>query len=436
MIIDTVRLFLEKYDLLRPKNNIIVAFSGGYDSMCLLDILKKLSKKYDFNLIAVHLNHNWRGEESDNEELNCKNFCRDIQFYSERLSIDIPHTETIAREERYKFFERCAKKFNSSAILTAHNANDNAETVFYRILKGTGIYGLEGISENRGIYYRPLLNVYRDEIENYCKINNLSPNSDSSNFDTKYFRNKIRHKIFPQLKQQDKNIEKHLNQLSKSAKIANEIIQTQIKNLEKYSTEEFCNLSEEFQHIIIHKFFRDNNLDYDKKRINNLCDFINATSKSKSGKTRSLTTNCKLFVNDKIIKKIYDDCCEDFYVEIKNVGEYKVLNYVFSIQEIKEPVETFKKDDEFTEFITISDINFVLRPRKDGDIIKPLGLCGSQKLKKYLNGKKIPNHEKDKLILLCDLNEVLWVAGIGLSDKIKTVDKPTHVIKLRRNCND
>ena len=192
MIIDAVELFLEKYNLLKPKNNIIVAFSGGYDSMCLLDVMKELAAKYDLNLCAVHLNHGWRGEESDKEEENCKNFCSDINFYSEKLSPDIPHTETAAREARYEFFEKCAKKFNSKVILTAHNANDNAETVFYRITRGTGITGLEGINETRGIYYRPLLNIYRADIEKYCTDKNLTPNIDSSNFNTEFARNKIR----------------------------------------------------------------------------------------------------------------------------------------------------------------------------------------------------------------------------------------------------
>ena len=106
MLKKTVELFLEKYKLLDAKNNIIVAFSGGYDSMCLLDIMIKLKEKYHFNLIAIHLNHNWRGEESDKEENLCKLFCKDITFYSEKLPSDVPHTETAARDARYDFFEK------------------------------------------------------------------------------------------------------------------------------------------------------------------------------------------------------------------------------------------------------------------------------------------------------------------------------------------
>ena len=128
----------------------IVAFSGGYDSMCLLDILYKLG----YDIVAVHLNHNWRGEESQKEQENCKKFAQanNIKYYTETLPDYIEKTETSARKARYDFFQRCAKKFNSNVIFTAHNFDDNAETILYRITKGTGTIGLQGIAENRDIF--------------------------------------------------------------------------------------------------------------------------------------------------------------------------------------------------------------------------------------------------------------------------------------------
>ena len=432
MLKNTVKLFLDKYNLLNTKNNIIVAFSGGYDSMCLLDIMIKLKKDYDFNLIAIHLNHNWRGEESDAEERNCKEFCDTITFYSEKLSQDIPHTETAAREYRYDFFEKCAKKFNSNIILTAHNANDNAETVYYRLTKGTGITGLEGIQENRGIFYRPLLNVYRQDIENYCKINNLKPNNDSSNQNTKYERNKIRHEIFPQFKKVIPNIEQILNNLSKSAKEANEIINNSIKSLEEYSTEDFINLDSIYQNAVVHRFFREHNLDYDKKTILKIVDFLNNNSTSKSGKKISLTTNKWLFVNENKIEILENVLKTKNEIQIRSAGKYEFGEYEFEIEQINKKPNKYPKNNEFEAYIEIETIDFTLRTRRDGDIIKPLGLNGTQKLKKYLNSYKIPNHEKDQIALLCNGNNVLWVSGYGMSEDIKVKTKPTHIIKLRR----
>ena len=384
MIKDTVELFLDKYDLLKPKNNIIVAFSGGYDSMCLLDVMKQLAKKYDLNIFAVHLNHSWRGKESDLEEENCKNFASDIYFYSEKLSDDVPHTETAARDARYDFFEKCAKMFDSKVVLTAHNANDNAETVFYRIMKGTGITGLEGIKENRGIYYRPLLSIYRKEIENYCTINNLKPNNDSSNSDTKYERNKIRHEIFPLLP----NIEEKLNALSASAKETNVAIEKEIKSLEKYSTKDFIKLSDFYKNAVVHKFFRANNIDYDRKRIEEIVTFIVDNSDSKAGKTISLTKDLWLFVNNKKMSKISKQEKCDFIVNVNSEGLYSFGKYQLSIKKCDKFPDKFPQDSEYIAYLNISDFNMQIRTRNDGDVIQPLGLSGSQKLKKYFNEKK------------------------------------------------
>ena len=162
MIKDCVEKFINKYNL---TGTFIVAFSGGYDSMCLLDVLSKITN----NIVAVHLNHNWRGEESQKEEENCRKFAqsKNIKYYTETLPDNIEKTETSAREARYEFFKKCAKKFNSKVVFTAHNYDDNAETILYRIIKGTGTVGLQGILEQRDIFYRPLLKISREEIKKY-----------------------------------------------------------------------------------------------------------------------------------------------------------------------------------------------------------------------------------------------------------------------------
>ena len=220
----TIKSFLRKYDLEKSDLVYLVAFSGGFDSMCLLHALKKSCKN---KIIAIHLNHKWRGEESDLEEQNCKNFCKNlkVEFYSENLAQDVAKTETAAREARYKFFEKCAEKFDSKIIFTAHNKNDNVETLIYRICTGTGISGLQGITEQRDIYYRPLLEITREEIENYCNENNLTPNNDSSNSDTKYKRNYIRAEVIPTLEKVNQTVSDSINSLSEIAREETEIIE-------------------------------------------------------------------------------------------------------------------------------------------------------------------------------------------------------------------
>jgi len=434
----TIESFLKKHGIDNQENVYLVAFSGGFDSMCLLHSLKKITRN---RIIAIHLNHNWRGEESNKEELNCKNFCSNIgvEFYCERLDDSIAHTETAAREARYNFFERCAKKFNSRIIFTAHNKNDNAETLIYRICKGTGISGLQGISENRTIYYRPLLNVDRNSIEKYCKDNNLSPNNDSSNSDTKYKRNFIRSEILPALSKINKNIVDSVNSLSKVAQEETEIIEEylnlvldRISKSGKIKTKEFLNLSEAMQRRIIYDIYTKNNLEYDREKILNTWRFIRENADSKSGKTCSLTSGLWIFTSDKYIEVISENTEELPYFHITKEGSYESCGYVFELEKFNGTVEQFPDDSEKCIYANLKNfpLNFEVRPRKEGDIIFPLGASGTQKLKKYLNSKKIPNHEKDNLLFMAQENEILWAIGLGISDKIKVAENPTHIIRL------
>lgn len=420
MIVEKVKDFIKKYNL---SGTFVVAFSGGYDSMCLLDILNKAG----YDVAAVHLNHNWRGKESLEDAKNCREFAEknNIKFYSETLGNEIEKTETAAREARYEFFKRCAERFNSKVVFTAHNFDDNAETVLYRIIKGTGTIGLQGITEHRDIFYRPLLGATREEIEKYCRLNELTPNVDSSNYNTNYKRNFIRHKILPILREINPKVSEALNTLSEIAQDDNQLI-------DNYLPANLLEASEIEQKRIIYKILTHYNLDYDKKKIDNIQKFIQENRNSKSGKKCSLTDNLWLFVSStktEVVRKKEKNSAE---IEITHTGIYDFGEYEFSIEQTDIMPEQYPKDSDFKAFIETDVINFVLRHRKDGDIIAPLGSSGTQKLKKYLNEKKIPQHEKDDIVLLCDKNEVLWAAGLGLSDRLKVVNKPTHVITLKK----
>ena len=432
-LINKVEYFLKEYNITKENEPLLVAFSGGFDSMCLLDICTKLG----LNVIAIHLNHNWRGEESKQEEDWCEEFCRknNIKFYSETLPKDTQKTETVAREARYKFFENCAKKFNSKIILTAHNANDNAETLIYRIAKGTGVCGLAGINPNRDIYYRPLINIKRAEIEEYCKENSLTPNNDSSNLNTKYKRNLIRHNILPELSKINPQVVETINSLSQTATMDNEIVELYLKSLTNpFDTENFIKYPYSVKSRLIYKLFLENNLEYDRKKIDRVIDFIEQNKTAKSGKTISLNSDLLLFISTKEIKVVHKLDTKDIEIRINQCGEYKINDLVFSITEFREKVNKYPQDKEKIAYVNLENIqNLHLRTRKDGDVITPLGCKGSQKLKKYLNEKKIPQHEKNQLLLLATDNEILWVPSVGMSDKIKVVTTPTHMLKLTDN---
>ncbi len=432
-IAEKISEFFDKYNLKNYRGTVLVAFSGGYDSMCLLDVLIKLG----LNPVAIHLNHNWRGDESDKEEMRCKEFCKenDIKLYCEKLDENIPKTETAARNARYKFFEKCAKRFDSKVIFTAHNANDNAETVLYRIIKGTAVNGLAGIAPVRGIFYRPLLNISRKEIEDYCKTNKLNPNNDSSNNNTKYNRNYLRHKIFPLIKKINPCVINAINSLSDIAKDDCEILEDLTKNIIS-STEKFTSSALPIQRRYIKNKLIEYNLDYDRSKIELILDFILQNSSSKSGKTMSLSSEYELYVNSKNIKVIpLSKHKNKNQISITQEGFYEFGSKIFSILPCKTIPDNFPSDSNSVAYVSISNINFTLRTRRDGDVFSPLGLSGHQKLKKFLNEKKIPNYKKDTLLFLFSGNEVIWAPGLGLSDKVKVKDNVTHILKLEERAD-
>ena len=442
-----IKNFLEKYKLLDEKKTFLVGFSGGYDSMCLLDILHKISQEIGFKIIALHLNHNWRGEEAQKEQENCEIFCKEknISFCTEILPENTQKTETAAREYRQDFFKNYYKKFNADGLFLAHTKSDNTETILYRIAKGTGVLGLCGIQECSRLdscrIYRPLMEFSRQDILNYCEENSLTPNNDSSNDDTKYARNFIRHEIVLRLKKLNQNIDDSVLCLSKIAISEQNIIKEymskvkeDIKKENGFDTKKFVSLSKDLQNKFILEFLIENNIDYDSKKVEEIYSFIQENSKIKAQKTLSLTTNLWLSVSKEKIYLIDNILQKKNTLEIKIVrcGCYKFKNKIFKIEEYKEKtVPKFPSEKEKKAYVNL-DKNFelTLRTRKEGDKIQPFGMSENMKLKKLFINKGVDKFERNDIMLLCKGDEALWVPQICLSEKLRVKDIPTHIISV------
>ena len=449
-MLDRIVKFIENYQL--ADKTIIVGFSGGYDSMCLLDILSKIKEQNifpDMNIVAAHFNHNWRGEESLKEQEICRIFSasRDIEFYTQTAEANIKKTENDARIARYQFFDDVMDEYDADAVFTAHNKDDNAETVLYRVIKGTGIVGLQAIAEHRDCFYRPLLKTSRAEILEYCNLNNLSPNNDSSNNNINYNRNFLRLEILPQLEKINPSVKESLNNLAEVASSENSIIEEYLGSIREKVFNDlgldvvcYKELSKPVKMRILHEFIQNHGLDYDLKKIKEVYEFIELNINKRNGSTKSLATAMWLYVDNKIIETIPrkkskpEEVCEDIMID--GEGSYSVKSNTLIIKEyVEKDVLVFPESIANFAYVDFSDIEFpiTLRHRLDGDIITPLGMSGSMKLKKYLNAKGIVKHERDKLLLLASGKEILWAIGVGLSEKISVKIKPTHVIEFLDN---
>ena len=447
-LVTRVADFMKKYNL--QDKTIVVGFSGGYDSMCLLDIMSKIKELPGFEdliVAAAHFNHNWRGEESLREQEICRIFAasKGFEFYVKEAPKGLKKTENEARIARYEFFEEAYEEFDADAVFTAHNKDDNAETVLYRIIKGTGIVGLKGISEKRGYFYRPLLKTKRSEIVDYCNENNLSPNNDSSNSNTAYTRNYLRLNVIPALEKINEGVKDALNTLSANALSDNEIIEEYLKTIrpnifrdDKIISAEYKKLSTPVKMRFLHEYIQMLELDYDYKKINELFDFIEANINQRNGSTKSLASALWLYADDKIIETIPPKVKSEVVdlkqeVLIAGEGEYKIGDKTLSIKKyVDKDIFVFPEATSNFAYVDLSEVKFplILRTRHDGDVIRPFGMTGSMKLKKYMNAKGVAKHNRDGILLLCSEEEVLWVLGVGLSSKIGVRAKPTHVLEV------
>ena len=235
MLEEKVLNTIKKYELIENGDNIVIGVSGGPDSMALLNLFINLKKnrKISCNITVAHINHGIR-KEAEDETKYVENFCKqhEIECFIKREKVEELAkeqkigTEEAGRKLRYNFFDEVSSKVNATKIATAHNANDNSETVLMNLIRGTGTSGLKGIEAKRdNKYIRPLIETTRKEIEEYCEENKLEPKQDKSNNENIYTRNKIRNILLPLIEKEfNPNIINSLNRMSQIVKEENEYI--------------------------------------------------------------------------------------------------------------------------------------------------------------------------------------------------------------------
>ena len=245
MLEEKVLNTINKYNMIQSGDGIVIGVSGGPDSMTLLNILNNLKEKLNIKLYVAHINHSIR-KEADEETEYVKDFCKkiDVEFFAKKVKVEEIAkelkigTEEAGRNIRYEFFEEVAHTVGANKIATAHNLNDNAETVLMNIIRGTSVSGLKGIDKVRdGKYIRPIIECSRAEIEDYCKEKNLNPRYDKSNNENIYTRNKIRNLLIPFLQKEfNPNIVEGINRLSQIAieeeQFINKVVENEYEKLQ------------------------------------------------------------------------------------------------------------------------------------------------------------------------------------------------------------
>lgn len=426
-----VRNTIEKYKLLENVSSVAVGVSGGADSMCLLHILIKLKVEYGIIVKAVHLNHNLRGEEAKRDENHVRDFCRkngveltvfseDIASLSKKLGIG---EEECGRKVRYESFS----KMNCDAVAVAHTLSDSAETVLFNLARGTGSKGICGITPKREPnIIRPLIECTRQEIEIYCKLNCLDYVTDSTNLSDDYQRNYVRHNIIPAFSHINQNSDLAIARTSVILKEESDFIdECALKLIEKAETDKGYKVSAFLDsHAAVRKrafsilLSKKMNKAVEAKHIE-LCE--NALLKQK-GKIEIAKDLYISFDSDIINFCSFKSKCEKWTAEFKD-NKAESPYGVYYINELSPYTAGAIDKDKIKG-------KPVLSSRREGDRFHFENRRITKTLKKLFSEMKIPVYDRERIAVLHDDENVIWVEGIGIDGKYLSDEKSQSVFVI------
>jgi tRNA(Ile)-lysidine synthase len=418
--------------LFLKKKKLLLATSGGIDSMVMLHLFQQLN----YNMAIAHCNFQLRGDESSGDQQFIENYASthkipifvthfDTQTFAKEQKLS---TQVAARELRYNWFYKLLETKKYDYLLTAHHADDNVETFIINLSRATGLEGLTGIPEQNEKIIRPLLLFSRQEIENYAQENNIVWREDSSNTSDQYLRNQIRHKIAPLLKELNPSFlesfqktQKYLQEAQTMVKDAADIIYNQVATKKDdaiyFDLKKLKQLTNYKSYL--HHWFKK----YDFTAWDDIYDLVEA----QSGK--------QVFAEKfKLLKD------RDFLVLHQNKEKERVIFLIEENQKkVKIPlnlsirqVDVISESNSSVIFVDLDRLEYplIIRKWQEGDYFYPFGMNGKKKLSKYFKDEKMSLIEKEKVWLLCSKNDLIWIISKRLDNRFKVTENTTKILKI------
>lgn len=450
MILDTVRETIGKHNLLEKGDNILLAYSGGLDSTGLLAVFLELRKEWLLELFLGHFNHRLRpGAEEDErfvrkaaKKLDLPLFVasEDVRSFAKQNRLNL---EEAGRRLRYAFLENTAQKIGRTKIATGHTMNDQAETFFLRLMRGSGLKGLTCISPVvEGRIIRPLLAVERKEIADFVNKKGWNFREDESNLDRNFVRNKVRLDLIPYIQE---NFEPDIvRRIGKSVNI----FQEEEKLLEKWTGHEtekavlfqdgefrldlnsLQTLPEGLARRVVRDFIQ--KLKGDLREIS--FEDVDALLNLEEGKSLQLTKEfllkrekgvvfCRTLFPEKVAYEYEWNGSSPLHIE--------ELGLLIKAEKLKRP-HSFSFDNNAKAYLDEKNIRFPMRvrSRKEGDRYRPLGAPGNKKLKEIMRAKEIPLAEREKKPVFLSEDKIVWALGLPVAEESKVSDKTTKVLVL------
>jgi tRNA(Ile)-lysidine synthase len=452
-IIKKVRETINKYHMLAQGDHVLVGLSGGPDSVCLLTILHRLKPEFGIHISAAYIDHGLRPDEIPYEIELCRDTCSSMDIPFTTRPIDVKsylkenklNKQEAARELRYNALDEIATEKAANKIALGHNADDQAETIIMRLFRGTGPSGLSGIPPVRKYIIRPLIEIERNDIEDFLETEGIGFAVDSSNLKREYLRNKIRYLIIPEARKINMDV---VNTISRTADIFRDeeryfeilVTKTLMKLITRKtdnSIELFLGPLEAMDTVILRRVLRraiDETKGLHGIGFIHVEEIMSLIKSGKSGDRIYLPKDIRVIKGystilitsgkpTKLVAYVIDSPGETIVKESSMV----IHSAIMGIDEVKDYGDAKK-----IAVIDADKVHFpmTIRGRLHGDFFYPLGFGKKKKLQDYFVDEKIPRDERDAVPLLISGNNIVWVIGYRLDERYR-VDKDTkRVLKF------
>jgi tRNA(Ile)-lysidine synthase len=424
----------------RKHTRLLVAVSGGLDSVCLLHLSTQLRENTQIEVCAIHVNHGIRNA-SIGEEKFVRDLCSTLNVELTVIQAEQKYQkgdsmEMWARRIRQEAFNSAREKMNCDYILTAHHANDNVETILMHLDDGCGIEGLRGIPQKNGLIIRPLLKFIRSDIEGYVHFHSLKYIEDESNKDVSIRRNYVRHKIVKPWEAQASQIVSRFNNLSQKATESvarmNGLVAKLSEKVEDGDHQKLIpdklikNLSANQLIRLVKHMISETDISWRRHQWEELTLWFNAP---KTGSTFKLNNQWAILrdrhcfiLNHEIQKQI------DF--PIQSAGQFGSDGFSISLNKIDTPSMDLNPFHEVIDGSILEGKNLSIRSWRNGDVFQPLGMAGHKKVSDFLVDEKVDRFAKGKQLVLTANEEIIWVCGRRLSDKAKVTHSTQEILEL------
>jgi len=456
--------FIREHHLVSGQRSLLVAVSGGQDSVCLLHILVKVREELGIRLHVAHLNHQLRGAESEADAQYVSDLAhqlnipatleqRDVKAYRAQQRISL---EEAAREVRYTFLAQVAKSLGANRVAVGHTADDHIETILMHLIRGTGTRGLRGLqpssrwqpSGSSLTIVRPLLSVSREETADYCHSHQLMPRIDASNLSLSPLRNRIRHQLLPLLESYNPRV---AEALLRTARIADDDLAFMDKETDRLwgkiaqkqgntiilAKEKFLKLHPALKRYLLRRAIEDllgNLKDIESRHIEEIMDALTKPAGKRlslpGGLIFSIEYNQYLIGSEPAALSPFPVLDAEF--PLKLPGETVLPGWRIEATIINREQMT-AKDEDFTAYFDLNKTGnkLLVRPRQPGDRFQPLGMSQPKKLGEFMIDAKIPSAWRQRIPLVCSPKHILWVVGWRIDERVKVTKETKQVLCLK-----